>query len=239
MIFEKIRNINLDNLSELKNKVFITFDLDWCSEEILDYTLNIVEKNKISASFFVTHNTQLLNRMRNNDQIELGIHPNFNNLLDGNYQYGRNVDEVIEHFKNIVPESLSVRSHSLTQSSNILNSFEKFGLKFECNTFVPFSSNIQIYPYRHWTKNLIKVPFFWEDDLSCIYGWEYNVKNFLSYEGIKVFNFHPIHVFLNTKNLDTYYKSKEWQHKKIDLEEYRNQDYGTYNFLMDLIKLSK
>ena len=102
---------------------------------MLSYTLDIIEKHNIKATFFVTHETKLLVRMWNNPNIELGIHPNFNPLLNGDFRYGKNFEEVIEYYKNIVPEAVGVRSHSMTQNSPILDTFEKFGLIYDCNTF--------------------------------------------------------------------------------------------------------
>jgi hypothetical protein len=99
--------------------------------------------------------------MRKNPNIELGIHPNFNFLLNGDFRYGKSVEEVIKYYKDIIPEALSVRSHSMTQSSFILDKFEKYGLLYDCNTFIPYSSAIIIKPYKYWTKNLIKIPYFW------------------------------------------------------------------------------
>lgn len=236
MKFENIKNINLENSSSWEDKIFLTFDIDWCSDEVLSFTLDIIEKNNIKATFFVTHETKLLDRMRANPNIELGIHPNFNPLLIGDFRYGKNFEEVIEYYKNIVPEAVGVRSHSMTQNSPILDTFEKFGLIYDCNTFIPYSSNIEVKPYNHWTDKLIKVPYFWEDDVHGIYGWKWDVKQFSNYNGIKVFDFHPIHVFLNTEHLDRYEKSREWHNCEENLPKHRYEGYGTHSFLIDLLK---
>jgi len=237
MKFENIKNIVISNPSTWQDKIFLTFDLDWCSDEVLSYTLDIVEEYDIKATFFVTHNTPLLERMRANPKIELGIHPNFNFLLEGDFRYGKNIEEVIKYYKDIVPEAVSVRSHSLAQSTKMLDSFEEFGLIYDCNTFIPFSSGIEVRPYNI-TNKLIKVPHFWEDDVHCLYEWEWNVEKFIKYKGIKVFDFHPIHIFLNTEDLDRYNRYKQIKvnfNSKSELSKYRYSGYGTYTFLLDLI----
>ena len=104
MNFEKIKTINVKNKPSWDGKLFLTFDVDWCSDEVLSYTLDIVEKYDINSTFFITHQTALLDRMRENPKIELGIHPNFNPLLNGDFQYGRSIREVIEFYKKIVLE---------------------------------------------------------------------------------------------------------------------------------------
>lgn len=236
-MFQNIKDIDINYSLSWQDKLFITFDIDWCSDEVLSYTLNIMEKYDIKATFFITHETKLLERMRANPNIELGIHPNFNPLLNGDFIFGKNINEVIEYYKNIVPEAVSVRSHSMTQNSPILDSFEKFGLLYDCNTFIPYSSNIEVQPYKHWTDKLIKTPYFWEDDVHCVYNWEWNINKFLNYQGVKVFDFHPIHVFLNTEKLDRYESARKSFKEFSELKMCVNTKvYGTQDFLIDLIK---
>ena len=236
MRFENIKNINLNARSSWQDKIFLTFDIDWCSDNVLLYTLNFIEEYNLKATFFITHETQLLERMRDNKNIELGIHPNFNPLLSGDFRYGKNIDEVVSYYKKIVPEAVSVRSHSMTQNSLMLDSFEKFGLTYDVNTFIPFSSEIVCKPYKHWTNKLIKVPYFWEDDVHCIYELDWNVEKFLNYSGIKVFDFHPIHIFLNTEHLDRYEQSRKHHNCEEILTNHEYSGYGSKSFFLDLIR---
>jgi hypothetical protein len=236
MRFENIKYINLNARSSWQDKIFLTFDIDWCSDELLLYALNFIEEYKLKATFFVTHETGLLERMRDNENIELGIHPNFNPLLSGDFRYGKNIDEVVSYYKKIVPEAVSVRSHSMTQNSLMLDSFEKFGLIYDVNTFIPFSSEIVCKPYKHWTNKLVKVPYFWEDDVHCNYEWDWNVDKFLNYSGIKVFDFHPIHIYLNTEHLDRYEQSRKHHNCEEILLNYVNSGYGSKSFFLDLIR---
>lgn len=239
MTFENIKYINVKNTSSWQNKIFLTFDIDWASDEVLSYTLDIIEKYDIKATFFVTHKTKLLERMRNNPNIELGIHPNFNPLLSGDFRYGKNIDEVIEYYKDIIPEAISVRSHAMTQNSHILDSFEKFGLIYDCNTFIPFSSHIELTPWRHWSKKMTKVPYSWEDDVHCVYNWEFDVKILLDVKGLKVFDFHPIHIALNSESIDRYLHTRDVQKDSEVVFKNRFDGYGTESFLIDLIKRVK
>lgn len=239
-MFENIKNINLTDETTWKDKIFITIDIDWVSDEILSYTLDIIEKSNIKVTFFVTHETRLLERMRKNPKIELGIHPNFNPLLNGDFRYGKNIEEVIKYYMEIIPEAVSVRSHSITQSAKILEKFNKFGIRFDCNHFIPYNSNIELKPW-FISKELIKVPYFWEDDIHCLNNWEWDIDKFIETKGIKVFDFHCIHIFLNTENLNRYEISKKY-HKNIKkLVNYccNDKDKGTKIFLENLIKRCK
>lgn len=136
---ELIKNINIHEENSWKDKIFLTFDLDWCLDETLQDTLDLLEKYDAKATFFVTHKTELLSQMRQNPNIELAIHPNFNFLLEGDFQQGKNINEIIEYYLKFVPDAVSVRSHSLTQGSKIVSAFEYYGLLYECNSLVPLS----------------------------------------------------------------------------------------------------
>lgn len=236
MIFDNIKNINVEDASSWTDKIFLTFDTDWCSDEVLSYTLDVVEKYDIAATFFVTHKTPLLDRMRENPEIELGIHPNFNFLLNGDFRYGGNYEEVIKYYMDIVPEAVSVRSHSLVRSSPILIAFSKIGLTHESNIFLPM--DLCAIPFVEPITKMTAVPHFFEDDIAFMYGdCKSNVFEFVSADAIKVFAFHPIHILLNTENQARWAAAKHMH----SLEELKNsankKEYGAMDFLMELIRV--
>src|SRR5258708_1040997 len=110
MKFEFLRVKDLEQYkNNFENKLFLTFDIDWASDEVLGYTLDLLEKYTICATFFVTHETPLLTRIRNNPRFEMGIHPNFNFILNGDSRYGKNPAEVIDYYLKMVPDAVSVR----------------------------------------------------------------------------------------------------------------------------------
>ena len=60
---------------------------------------------------------------------------------------------------------------------------------------------------------------------------------FLNKPGLKVFDFHPIHVFLNMEILDRYIKAKKYNNDYTKLKSFVNQtETGTKFFLENLIK---
>ena len=87
------------------------------------------------------------------------------------------------------------------------------------------------------TKKLIRIPFFWEDDVHCMYKWSFNVDKFKDYSGIKVFNFHPLHVFLNTKNISFYEKNKRNLINNDKILKFKHKGEGTESFLLNLINI--
>lgn len=234
-MFRNIKDIDIDNNASWQDKIFLTFDIDWCSNEVLSYVVDIIEKHDTKATFFVTHETPLLERMRENPKIELGIHPNFNFLLNGDFRQGSNIKEVVQYYKKFAPNAVSARSHSLTQGGSIFPIFEDEGFIYECNTFIPLQGGVQL-PYRH-TKQLIKVPHIFEDDVRELYEDEWDLKKYLNYKGIKVFDFHPIHIFLNSENMERYNSAREHLQNFDELKKCVNtKSYGTKDFLIDLIE---
>lgn len=232
-----VRNVTTKFDEEMGGRMFLTFDLDWCSDEVLAFTLDILEEYDRCATFFVTHQTSLLDRIRANQNFELGIHPNFNFLLEGDFRFGKNYQQVIEHYLHIVPEAVSVRSHSLTQSSGILEAFAKCGLTHDCNLFLPPKGLPK--PFLHWGAKLVRVPHIFEDDVECLNGW-HNLETLRDLEKlscIKVFNFHPIHIFLNTEHLERYQESAA-VHRENDLLKncVNTSSFGTRYFLIELLR---
>src|SRR5690606_34162071 len=75
------------------------------------------------------------------------------------------------------------------------------------NHFIPHQSGMTLAPWKTW-NGLIKVPYFWEDDVACIYEDNTDISSLKQANGLKVFDFHPIHIFLNTEHMDRYEQSR-------------------------------
>lgn len=230
----KIKELSDTNL--WKDSICITIDIDWANDDVLADTITLLEKFSVPVTWFVTHETPLLDRLRSNPNFELGIHPNFNAKLHN--KDNRSIENIIDELLWLVPEAQSVRSHSLVQSSRLIEIFSNKKLKFECNTIVPFSSNIELRPWYLW-NGILKVPHLWEDDVACLYGLDDKITQLLLMSGLKVFAFHPIHIFLNTEDLSRYETSRHI-HNDIDkLIHCRCRTYGTRNALLDLLNCKK
>jgi hypothetical protein len=227
-----IRIEELSNSQIWDDAVCITIDIDWAHDDILSDTINLLEQYSVPVTWFVTHDTPLLHRLKDNPKFELGIHPNFNRKIDSSDD--RTVNMIIDELISIVPNAKSVRSHSLLQSSRLLEIFKVYGLEFECNTIIPYQSNLELLPWRLW-NGMLKVPHFWEDDVACLYGQMEGISALLKRKGVKVFSFHPIHIFLNTEDLDRYEVSKKFHHNAKRLIEYRASTYGARDALFELL----
>lgn len=236
--FRTISSINIDDDSSWENAIFLTFDIDWAHDDVLNDTIDLVEATGIAATWFVTHETSALDRLRTNPKFELGIHPNFNFLLEGDERNGRNACEVIERLHAIVPAATSLRSHSMAQSTVLLDLFMRRGVTHDVNHFIPAQTDIELRPWKLW-NGLIRIPYNWEDDVHCMYDLENEMSAFVKRPGLKVFDFHPIHVFLNTESLDRYERTRPLHNNPNELIKYRYEGYGTRNRLLDLLDLAK
>jgi hypothetical protein len=213
-----------------QDKIFLTFDIDWAIDEVLLDTIDIIHP-PLQATIFATHATPVLETIREKDNLELGIHPNFRPLLNG---AGGAYTQIIDDILQIVPEARSTRSHALVQGSDINRYMHEKKIVFDLNTYIPVHS-MKIIPYSY-PDNIIQVPFFYEDDTYFSGDFRPSVNEYLSAKGVKVFNFHPIHVFLNTETLERYESARNVFHNYEGLKDYVNkQEYGTRDFLFELI----
>lgn len=236
--FLKLSDISLSDKSLWNKSVFLTFDMDWACDAILADTLGMVERYKVSATWFVTHETTLLERLRNNPKFEMGIHPNFNFLLNGDFKNGSSADEVVERIMKIVPEAHSLRSHSLTWGDGISQVIRKRSIKIVSNVMIPEQNQIVLHPWQDW-YGITHTPYFFQDS-SCFYFKHNSSINELSVrDGLKVFNFHPIHVFLNTESMDRYERTRPFHKNPEELIKHRYDGFGTRSRLLELLKVGE
>jgi hypothetical protein len=235
--FTKLSSINPD-IPDSWNKIAVTFDIDWACDEVLSDTIDLVERSGIPATWFVTHDTPLLKRLRGNLNFELGIHPNFNFLLNGDTRNGESAEEVVNRLMIIVPEAKVVRSHSMTQSSILLQLFVEKGLTHDVNHFIPEQAQIELKPWRLW-NGLIKIPYFWEDDIVSMSSVNTSLSSLTVRRGLRVFDFHPIHVYLNTEALERYELTRQIHQNPLDLIGHRFRGQGARSWLNQLMELSE
>lgn len=211
--------------------IAFTADVDWAPEEVIADTIGLFETYGVHCTFFATHRSETLLQC-NRELFEIGLHPNFNPLFQGK---GGNADGIMDELVAWYPESECVRSHSLTQSGWLLNKFKEKGMLYEVNHFLPYHHNL--YPFTLW-NGMVRIPFNWEDDYHFALGYSFDDSGIdLGDAGLKIFNFHPIHVFLNSENNDRYLRIKDEMHNIPKLKHERNTTgvKGTRDMLIALL----
>lgn len=232
--FITISSIDVGVPTTWEGRVALTFDLDWACDEVVLDTIDLVERADVAATWFITHDTPVLARLRDNPKFELGIHPNFLFLLAGDSRNGADADEVVERLMRIVPEARSVRSHSLVQSGRLLQLFARTGLTHDCNAFIPSRSGIVLKPWKAW-YGMIEVPYGWEDDFAADAGEWDPADTVLGRPGLQGFDFHPIHVFLNTEGLGRYEATRADHRNLTLLPAHRFAGRGTRSALLEVL----
>lgn len=218
--------------------MFLSFDIDWAHDDILTDTFNLLRDTGVASTWFVTHNTPLLQQLRSLSGTELGIHPNFNPVLDGLAVDSENTAEkVIQKVLSIVPEARAIRSHSLTQNERLVDLFRLSGLTHISNSFVPHGCGFETRPFQIWDE-MVVVPHCWQDNVALKMSLPFPTVEELN-SGFHVFDFHPIHVFLNTEHLDRYERTRLLHQKPEELIKHRYEGEGTRTRLLQLLMLAR
>ena len=220
----------------------MTFDVDWAPDWAVDFCLNECAGAKIPATLFVTHESQIVKSSLHHSEFEFGIHPNF----QGSSTQGSNLFEVLQQLMKIVPNARSMRTHSLLQSSRILEYTANLtNIKNDVSLFLPFSRELPITTINFPNTTLTRLPFSWEDDEAmCRPNWDWKVETWPGQNnGRFVWNFHPIHVILNTSRFDSYAELIKFlgdrplfELKESEALRFREGGDGTLTYFRELLK---
>ncbi len=208
---------------QVTDEYLLTLDVDWAPDCAIRNLTNSLVKKQICATWFITHDSPEIRNLRHHsDLFELGIHPNF---LPGSTQ-GRSPAEVLRHCMALVPDAKSIRSHGLLQSTSILNTIiERTPIEIDVSLFLPSTPFIRPCEYYAHGKKLLRIPYFWEDDFEMDHPTPYWDLPGSQYSGLKIMNFHPIHVHLNSENMGAYETLKR---QKIPIQQMEEDDLADY-----------
>lgn len=203
----------------------LTFDVDWAPDAVLDELVETLRQAHVCATLFATHATPVLQGLAD-DRIEVGLHPNFNDC-------GGDFADRLRTVRDAYPEAVGARSHSLHVSSRILDLYAGNGLIYESNVFLPLHPHLR--PVLRF-DGMVSIPFWWTDDVHFSRSSDFDVASLpLDEPGLKVFTFHPIHVFMNTASHDEYVRFKPHYADAAALGPLRNTASGTGTLLAGLI----
>ena len=221
------------------NDFVLTLDIDWAPDFVIDRVAQILIENGVKATWFVTHQSEAIERLRaSNELFELGIHPN---MLYGS-THGKTEDEVLTYIKHIVPDAISMRTHSLYQTSSwLVKAAKDYGVSIDVSLFLPKAANLHPHQIKWHGSSLWRIPYFWEDDSEMFEDdpiWSISDKR-LNVSGLRIFDFHPIHIALNTDSFEKYEKLKQlqplgaWDEEFI--EAHVSKGRGPLNLFIELV----
>lgn len=233
--FAEVSDIDIDRPQSWQGRLFLTFDIDWAHDEVLHDTLELVRAADVPTTWFATHQTPFLAELQRRDACEVGVHPNFNPLLEGRGS-PETAEAALDALLEVVPGATAVRSHCLVRSSRIEQLFHSRGLTHESNDLVPESSGIQLRPFRKLT-GMTQVPYCWADEAAWAATQSDDFSSLSDRAGLVVFDFHPIHVFLNTESSERYERTREIHRRPDELIRHRFEGTGTRTRLLKLLGL--
>ncbi|MCT7473096.1 polysaccharide deacetylase WbmS family protein [Aliarcobacter cryaerophilus] len=223
------------------SSINLSFDIDFAPDYMITYLLDILDSYKdIKATFFITHNSKIIDRIRNNKNYELAIHP-FDNAQS---TQGKGLNNIIDNLLEVVPESIGNRFHRLEHSYNSFFILKNKNQFYDASLFrfnLPFAV-----PTYHEDINLVLIPYTFEDGTCGGMGHSMKLRDIdLFSPGIKGISFHPLNLYLNcsdgTKRRELFEEYKNINLvDKLTIERYRNlKDAGPMELLIEILELSK
>lgn len=208
----------------MNNTIAISMDIDWAPDPVIEDSLRLLASYDVQATLFMTHQTSV-----DISKHELGIHPNFTSL---------DLEKHLQERLNDFPHSKGVRSHSFFFTERLRPLYARYGILYQSNVMMYRQPYIKPYLIA---RSTLEIPLFWMDFFYI--EMEHPNLSFQLTElevetpGLKVFDFHPIHVFLNTESLERYETAKDYYHEPKKLLQFRNnQTLGTRDLLIELLE---
>lgn len=190
-------------------------------------------------TYFVTHQSPLLEKWHRERKIQLGIHPNF---LPGS-SHGNTINEVIDTVMKYVPEARCFRSHRCFDVAPVTDALVKRGLLYDSNLITNLQQGIS--PIKH-ESGLIRFPCFYEDGIHFKWrrSWDFTgFEKIFSQPGIKIISPHHMITAMNVStaegwgNLKAKFSPETWiKMSKEQLLDNAYQEQGPKNFLEDMIE---
>ncbi len=184
----------------------LTLDVDWAPDFVIDAVRELLVAARVPSTWFLTHDSPAVTRLLQTPLVEHGLHPNF---LEGSTQ-GSNPEAVLSYLTSRFPDTHLARTHSLLQSTPLLVAMREAGITVDVSLFLP---GTHCGPHTFFLPNgqLCRIPFHWEDDAAL---WEPGEQLVLDYTRLdttpfSIFNFHPIHIYLNLSTPEQYEAFKQ------------------------------
>jgi hypothetical protein len=202
-----------------QNIKVITFDVDWAPEWCVRQCLELCCQYGVKATFFATHPLPLLDSIAQHPDFELGIHPNFS----PHSTQGKNFIEILDYCCALVDKPLSLRAHRLCISQPVYAYIAQNLPTIQNDSSLLAAAADNCLPYlAHYgaeARPLLHIPIHWEDDVAMLNPSRLD-DSLEKIKNLSVFNFHPIHVALNSHNSALYNRLKT---EKV-LSEYSPQE---------------
>lgn len=216
-------------------------DIDWASEYAVKLAVDYFIEAEIPLTVFCTHKSAYIDKLINENKIDVGIHPNF---VQPSSQ-GQNEDEIIEYCTNLLPETQVFRCHRWYAVNDIYDKLYSKGFRYESN-ICTFMDNVKPFVHR---SGMISFPTFFEDGAYLYHKMDLDfetTKCAFGTNGLKVINIHPMHFALNTpyfsymREIKDTVSREEWNSMNDDtIKSMTNSKEGITNFIKNLTEYTQ
>ncbi len=187
-----------------RGPVLVTLDVDWAPDWMIEAVAMRLVKAGVRATWFATHDSPAMRQLRHEPLFEIGLHPNF---LPGS-SHGATPDAVFGTLRGWFPDATTCRTHSLVMSEPLLAQMAcRFGIEIDCSVHLPRTAHVVPHELHLSERgdSLIRLPHVFQDNMHAMSrrSWTFAGVG-LETPGWKVLNFHPVHVILNSADLQRY-----------------------------------
>lgn len=173
--------------------VVFTLDTDWASPEVMQYVFDEVIDPRLALTVFCTDDYQAVRRR---ERTEAALHYNVETL-----GFVRSYREIAAR----LPDAIGSRGHSLAFSERLRAVFYELGIHYDSSYLMyelpeirPFLIGRDVWEFPIYFMDTFFMEYC-EADPSRAPG-----PDDLATPGLKVLDFHPIHLLANTPSLDYY-----------------------------------
>jgi peptidoglycan/xylan/chitin deacetylase (PgdA/CDA1 family) len=208
-----------------RGPIAITIDCEWAHPFVLGDLLDILDTYDVRATLFCT------GEIGDPRGHELAIHPNFRRGGDAvRAVLARNPEaalddatvfrSVLAEMRQILPDAIGSRSHSLIYDSVLLAELAAAGLRYDSTYMAPLRV-VEPFEKEH---DVWEIPIYYMDHVDLITGTTgFRVDGLgLDAPGLKVFDFHPNMVYIDARSESQYLQSKASYHDPAALLSYRD-----------------
>lgn len=214
----------------------LTFDLDFAPEFMIREIVDQLRSYNVKATIFATHPSIAVDQLAEEEAIEIALHPN---IYPGSTQ-GPDLESVIGSLRKSYPKAVGSRFHLLHHSYRDLASLGRLGFEYDSSS-LRFNAPYLL-PAWHPDLDLTLLTYFWEDGVCEVARFPFKVLELsLEAPGMKIFNFHPLNVYLNSADADARRRLLADHNNLPDISEkvaarYRRNECGAGSLLSELLE---
>jgi hypothetical protein len=203
--------------------VAFTMDTDWSPAGGIEYVLETIVDPRLALTVFCTGRYPALERR---PLTEIALHYNVDH---------QGFEAAYRRAAVELPDAKGARGHSLAMSERLRALYREYGTRydssyimFECQGIVPFLISRNVWEFPIYFMDMFFLEFHEGDFALAPTGRQ------LSGPGLKVLDFHPVHLLLNTPSLEYYHECKGHYHDVDALLRRRYPGRGITTLFLEL-----